>query len=234
MSTSRAIAITVGVLYIIGTVAGVLSVVVTKSTLDAPDYLVRVSTNPNQITTGALLGLIMGLALAMVPVVVFPILRKHSETLAVGYVVVRGGLETATYIAQAIAWLVMVRLSQAYAAAGAAQASNFQALGALLVAGHDSTGSVLEIVFPLGALMLYSAFYRSHLIPRWLSGWGFLAAIVWLAMGFLVMFRLIIPWSMIQVALSLPIGVQEMVMAVWLIVKGFNRSAIADLEEKFR
>src|SRR5574341_2127861 len=114
MSRYRRTAIIVGVLYIIGTVTGVLSVVVTKSTLDAPDYLVKVAANATQITTGALLVLIMGLALAMVPVVVFPILRKHSETLAVGYVVVRGGLETATYIAQAAALLVMVRLSQAY------------------------------------------------------------------------------------------------------------------------
>src|SRR5574337_16231 len=108
MSTYRKTAILVGVLYIIGTVTGVLSVIFTKSVLDAPDYLVKISASGNQIVTGALLMLTMGLALAMVPVVIFPILKKHNETLALGYVVFSGGLETVTYIAVAISWLLLL------------------------------------------------------------------------------------------------------------------------------
>ena len=100
--TYRKTAGTVGVLYIIGTVAGVLSVVFTGSILGDPNYLVKVSANANQIITGALFVLIMGLALAMVPVVIFPILKKYNEVLALGYVVFRGALETVTYIALVI------------------------------------------------------------------------------------------------------------------------------------
>ena len=81
MNTYRMTAIVVGVLYIIGTVSGILSVVLTQPVLDDPDYLVKISANGNQIITGALLVLMMGLALAMVPVVMFPILKKHNETL---------------------------------------------------------------------------------------------------------------------------------------------------------
>jgi hypothetical protein len=75
--------------------------------------------------------------------------------------------------------------------------------------------------------MFYTVLYRSKLIPRWISGWGLAAALLWLAVGLLGVFHLIIPMSTIQLLLSFPIFLQEMVMAIWMIVKGFNASAIA-------
>src|SRR5687767_2830999 len=92
MNTNRKIARIVGVLFIIGTAAGVLSAVFTGPMLGAPDYLIEVSANENQIITGVLLVLIMGFALAMVPVMLFPILKKYNEALALGSVVFRGHL----------------------------------------------------------------------------------------------------------------------------------------------
>lgn len=226
MNTDRRTAIIVGILYIIGTVAGVLSLVAAGAILDAPDYLAQVSANANRVILGALCVLTMGLALAMVPVVMYPILKKYNQVLALGYVVLRGAIETIVYIAMAISWLSLVSTSQMYVQAEA-PATFGLALGALLLGGHDSIRAILEIVFPLGALMFYYVLFQSKLIPRWLSGWGFIAAIVWLAVGLLGMFDLIAPMSTPQLVLSLPIGLQEMVMAVWLIVKGFNPSAIA-------
>jgi hypothetical protein len=226
LNTNRKTAIIVGVLYIIGTVTGVLSVVFTQPILDDPDYLIKVSANGNQIIMGALFVLTMGLALAMVPVVMFPILKKHNEVLALGYVVFRGALETATYIAMVITWLFLLIVGREYVAAGAPNASYFQTLGSLLKEGNDSIVPILEIVFPLGALMFYYSLYQSKLIPRWLSGWGLIAAIPYLAAGLYNMF------GSELVILMLPLGLQEMVMAVWLIVKGFNPSAIASLSAK--
>jgi hypothetical protein len=87
---------------------------------------------------------------------------------------------------------------------------------------------VLDVaVFPLGALIFYYLLYQSKLIPRWLSGWGLIGAILYWAASLLVMFALISPFSTIHVVLQAPLGVQEIVLAVWLIVKGFNPSAIA-------
>ena len=225
MNTYRKTAIIVGVLYIIGTVAGVLSVVVTGPILGASDYLAKVAANANQLTTGALLVLLMGLALAMVPVMLFPIFRKINEVLAVGYVVFRGALETVTYIASVITWLFLLIVGREYVAAGAPDASYFQTLGALLRDGHDAITTILIIVFSLGALMLYYVLYQSKLIPRWISGWGVFAILLHLATGFLIMFHLQTAFSTINMVMNLPIGLQEMVMAVWLIVKGFNPSA---------
>jgi hypothetical protein len=226
-NTNRKSAAVVGVLYIIGTVAGILSLVFSGSILGGGDYLAQIAAHENQMIIGALFVLTMGLALAAIPAVVFPVLRKQHERLAVGYVIFRGALETFTYIAMAAAWLVLIVLSQEYVKAGAPTGSYFQSMGSLVLGAHDAFRSVLEIVFPLGALMFYTALFRSQLIPRWISGWGLVAAAIWLGVGVLGVFGLIDPTSTLGGILSVPIGVQEMVMAVWLIVKGFNPSAIA-------
>ena len=78
------------------------------------------SANEIQIIAGALFVLIMGFALAMVPVMMFPILKKYNEALALGYVVFRGALETVMYIVLAISWLFLIPVSQEYVKAGTA------------------------------------------------------------------------------------------------------------------
>jgi hypothetical protein len=228
MNTGRKTAIIVGVLFIIGTVAGVLSVVLTSSILTGSDFLAAVAANETQVIMAALLVLTMGLALAMVPVVIFPILKQHNEVLALGYVVFRGALETLTVFVIVIAWLLLIPLSQESAKAGAADASNFQALGALLLKAAEIGASLGAIVFPLGAAMFYAVLYQSKLIPRWLSVWGLIAvALNFVSTGLAGVFGLPPQMSTIQTVANLPIFLQEMVMAVWLIAKGFNPSAIA-------
>ena len=230
MNTYRKTATIVGALFIVGTVAGIISVVLTSPTLTAPDYLARIAANGNRITLGALSILVMGFALAMIPVLMFPIFRKQNETLAVGYVVFRGALETFTSIFIAICWLLLLPLSQEFATAGAPDASHFQTLGALLLVAAELPVPVF--VFSLGALIFYSLLYKSNLIPRWLSVWGFIAIALHLATGLLLMFGLQTSFSPLNTVMNFPIFLQEMVMAVWLIVKGFNQSAIASLSAK--
>ena len=221
-----------GVLYIIGTVAGVLSVVLSTPILDGPDFLTKVSSNEAQFVTASLFILLMGLALAMVPFLLFPIFKKVNEVLAVGYVVFRGALETVTYIASVIIFLFMLVIGRQYVAAGTPSASNLLTLGSVLKEGKDFLPPIMGIVFSLGALMLYYVFYKSRLIPRWISGWGFIAILLHLASSFLIMFNLQTAFSASNMIMNSQIFFQEMVMAVWLIVKGFNPSAIASLPSR--
>ena len=230
MNSDRKTAVIVGVLFIIGTVAGVLSFVVAGPFLDDPDYLINVSANENQIIIGALLVLIMGFALAMVPVMLFPIFKKYNEALALGSVVFRGALEAVMYIAIVISWLLLITVSQEYVKAGAPDASYFQTLGTSLLEALHWFDHILAIVFSLGALMIYYLFYQSKLIPRWLSVWGIIGALLYLAATLLNLFDPQHPTLSVGSGVGIlmaPLAVQEMVLALWLIVKGFNPSAIA-------
>jgi hypothetical protein len=218
MDTNRNTSIIVGALFIIGTVSGILSAVFTGSILGATDYLVQVSANEKQMITGTFFILLMGLSLAMVPVMMYPLFKKQNEALALGAVVFRGPIEAAVYILMAVSWLLLIIVSRE--SANAADASSFQALGAMLLKTSETINPVLEIVFSLGALMFYTLFYQTRLIPRWLSGWGIVGAVVYLIAGVMALFG-----TAMDFLLAL-LGVQEMVMALWLIIKGFNPSAV--------
>ncbi len=224
MNANQNIARNVGVLFIIGTMAGILSLVLTVSIFNGPDYLVKINENESQVIAGALLVLVMGFTLAMIPVLLFPILKEHNYTLALGAIVFRGALETVGYIAITISWLLLLTLSHEYAntTASALDTSHLQALATLLLKAVDRISQVSAFAFSVGALMIYTVFYQSKLIPRWLSVWGIIGAIFYLSVPLLTMFGLV--WEVLYV----PLAMQEMVLAVWLIVKGFDFSSLAN------
>jgi hypothetical protein len=216
----------VGVLFIMG-FAGILSTVLVKPITDDPNYLIKVSENENQVLIAALSELIMAFAVAGIAIWLYPVLKKYNEPLALGSVGFRI-IEAVFIIVFASGLPLLLVLSQEYVKAGAPDASYFQTLGTLLLSMRNlMIQTLVSIAFSLGALMYYYIFYQSKLIPRWLSGWGFMGVALWLAAALLSMFGQIIPFSTAMILLAIPIAVNEMVLAVWLIVKGFNPSAIA-------
>ena len=217
---SRRTAIIVGVLFIVGDIAGVLSLLVTRGLLEGPDALTKIAADQTQLVLGALLVLVMGLALAMIPVVMFPVFKKYNEVLALGCVVFRGALETVGYMATAGTWLLLLELSREHAEAASAGAPHVQTLSALLVATQGSTTAYFtSIAFSLGALMFYYLFYQSRLIPRWLSIWGLAGAVLYLAAPLLGLFGHGFG------ILMAPLAVAEIVLAVWLIARGLSSPA---------
>lgn len=232
MKNNRNTAVIVGVLYIVGTVAGILSSVITQPIFTAPDILSAASAQPNQLVVGMLFVLTMGLSLAMVPVMLYPILKKDHQVLALGYVVFRGALETTLYLITAATWIFLLVLAQ-MSAVGAGSASSLQLLGSTLAKGNDAISSLLVIVFSLDALMLYTMFYQSRLVPRWISVWGFIAILMHFSTAFLALFGIVDGgFSPVGVLLNFPILVQEMVMAAWLIAKSFKPYAVTALPAK--
>lgn len=234
MNTHRRTAILVGIFFIIGTVAGVSSGVVTGPVLGGSDYLAKVAANESKIALGALLVLVMGFPLAMIPVLMFPIFRKYSEPLALGAVVFRGVLEAVTYMALAVYWLLLIPVSQEFVKAGTADALTFQAMGAFLTKAGYWTEHLLALVFTIGAMMLYWLFYKTKLVPNWLSLWGFIGAILNFVAAIFNMFDPTHPSLSLGVKwgnLIIPLAIQEMVFALWVIVKGFNPDA-AILEDR--
>jgi hypothetical protein len=140
MNSNRKTARIVGILFIAATVAGILSVVFGPN-LDAPDYLANLSANENHVLTGALLEFTMAILIAGIPIYMYPILKKHNEALALGYVVFRT-IEVVIFTVCAISLLTLLTLSQDFVIAGAPDASYFQTLATLLLAVREMGGGV--------------------------------------------------------------------------------------------
>ncbi len=225
MDRNKKTAKIVGVLFIIGTAAGIMSLPTAGAFILAPDYLTKLSENSSSVILGVLLTLIMGISLSMVPVLLYPIFKKYNEALALGAVIFRGALEMITYMGVAICWLLLVTLSQKYVSAGTPAASDFQLIGAMLLDVVNWLGKMLSIVFSIGALFIYYLFYKIKLLPTWLSLWGLIGAILYLCYPILFMFNL--DFGILQ----FPLAVQEMIMAGVLIVKGFKTESLDSLPD---
>jgi hypothetical protein len=227
MNTNKKTARIVGVLFISCTGAAIVSGAFLLPILEGPDYLAKVSANESQVMIGALFYFVMAAAGAGIAIPMYPVLRKHNEAMALGAVAFRI-IEGAIFMVGVMCVLALVTVSQEFVLAGAPDASCFQTLGELLLAGYTVAQAVVPGVFAfsLGALMYYYIFYQSRLVPRWLSVWGLVGVTLGIVNGLYDMFGGI-PNETISMLLDLPIFAQEMVLAVWLIVKGFNSSAIA-------
>jgi hypothetical protein len=232
MNSYRKTAITVGILFIIATAIGMLGkIAFIDPILKAPDYLGKLFANENQVILGGFFIFFSAIACASIAIWLYPILKKHHDALALGSVVFRV-IESMLYIIGVVGLLSLLTLSQEYVKAGASNASLFQVSGIALLAIKEWAGELSVVAFTVGAMMYYYVFYQSKLVPRWLSGWGFLAAVSSLAAVLLSISGQIAPFSTVFIVLQLPIAVQEMVLAVWLIAKGFNPSAVTSLSAK--
>ncbi|MFI5286962.1 MAG: DUF4386 domain-containing protein [Candidatus Dormibacteria bacterium] len=214
----------VGVLLITATVTVLLSEAVLAPLLKSPLALNTINASATQLAMGALLQVLAAAACAGIAIGLYPVLEKHNRALALGAVAFRT-IEAAMYVVGVVGLLALLTLSQEYVTAAPARASVLQTIAALTPAARNWTSLMAVLAFGLGASLYYCVFYQSRLIPRWLSVWGLVGAALAIVASVLVLFGVIGYLSTVQVVVSLPIAVQEMVLAVWLIARGFSMSA---------
>ena len=226
MDSNRKTAIIVGVLFLAGYVGVFVGDAISGPVLSAPDYLSNVYPNKIRVIIGMLLEVLLNdVPVVGIGVMLFPILKKYSEGIALWYVGMRF-IEAIALIVGTISALSLITISQEYIAAGAVDASSFQASGVLALAVRSWAGDVmLAVFFILGALILYSILYKSKLVPRFVSVWGLISVaslIVANVSGVPDLTQSFQP----AMILYFPIVLSELLLAIWLIVKGFNPSAI--------
>jgi hypothetical protein len=227
MNSNRKRTIIAGSLYIVGTVAGVLSI---STAADAPDYLVKAAANANQVLSSALFQFIMTIAYLGFAITLYPILRKHMESLALGFLSFRI-VATVLNIIGFICLLLLLSLSQQYVKAGTQDLSHFQTLGDLLRKGRDFVNHVAMIfATSVGGLMFYLLLFKTK--PRWLSLWGFTGTLFTIFASILIMFQKIEIITSTYIVLNLPLILLEIVLAIWLIAKGFDPTVRRSLIDK--
>jgi hypothetical protein len=213
-----------GGLFIIGTVSGVLCFATSGQLWHVPDYLLQLATHETLARIGAMLQFCMGLSCAGISIALYPLLKSYSPGLALGAVGFRL-VENVLQIMKAVSMLALLALSQAWLQAGPVEATYFQGLGQILTQTSDwmNHGAAL-VCFSIGAALYYILFYQHRLIPSWLSVWGLVSVALTAIASVLVMLGVIPALGTVQGIANLSILPQEMVLAVWLIVKGIQPS----------
>jgi hypothetical protein len=219
MDAQRKTAIIVGVLFLIATIILIVGGIFSLSIYE-PDYLTAVSENENQVILGALLEIVAAAAVVGIPIAMFPILKKYNEGLALGYVGTRI-FEGLTIFLNTIILLSILALSKQFVNTVTPDASFFQTSGTLLLSIRETLSILVDFPFPVGAVIFNYLLYKTKITPRWIAALGLIGGILWLATAPLRIFGFN-PEPM--EFLALPIAAQEMILAVWLIVKGFNSS----------
>lgn len=189
--------------------------------LDAPDYLSNVAASQMTFTLGAVLMFINSVAVAGIGVLLFPILKRHSEQVALAYYASRL-VEAVLLIVGVISLLSLTAISGEYLGAGVADASRFETLGALAIQVNDLSYQIAMAALGVGSMFLCHLLYQTRLIPRSLSVWGFAGYAVLLAGALLEILGV-----GVGLLLSVPGGLFEVFLGVWLIAKGFDAAATA-------
>jgi hypothetical protein len=221
LNTYRTTAIVVGVVYLAGFVVGIGGEMLFQSILGVPDYLATLSANNMTVAIGALLWLLAVAGDAAHGVLLYPILRQHHERVAVGYLAAR--IMDALFIAIMVIFILLqIPLGNAYWNAAPADMAALQTLGTIFTHGQHVAYQIGMSTLGVAGLLLCYTLYKAMLVPRWLAVWGLVGyAIILVGMVSELM------GSGLGLVSSLPGGLWEVFMGVWLIVKGFNASAFA-------
>ncbi len=229
MISNKKTAKIVGFLFILAAVTAVAGVILYDPILNGPNYLINGSEYANKVILGALMELILVVSVVGTATTMFPVLRKYNETVALWHVCFRF-LEAIIIIIGVISVLSLLTLSREFVAASDPNLSSFQASGIVLNAIHDWT-FLLGPNFMLGInTMMYSyIFYKTKLVPRFIPILGMTGATLVFICALLVMFGVFPQLSFWGAILALPVAANEMILAVWLIIKGFNKPAFDSL-----
>jgi len=225
-----------GLLYLLGTVYGILSAVVggevvsslvqAEPLLDV-NILEIINDEPRRLHGGAFLVLLMGISLMSMTLFLYPVFKKDNEELALGMIIFRGVMEGVWYLLTALVIIGLFVLGKEYVVA--VDSSVLESFGNILYNFQDLLGPIGTIFFLIGATCLYVSFYRTQLLPRWLTIWGFIGIVPYFAYAILHLFRLD---NGIGFYLQMILAPQEIVMALWLMIKGFNANKLDILLKK--
>ncbi len=222
MSSNRKAALAAGIMLILADVAGVASQGVLGSLLDGTGFAANVAASTNRVALAAFLVATMGLACGGVGFALYPLLRPINSALAVSVAGMR--------LAEAVIFLMcgtvlasIATLSQDALAAGTIDSAAMNEAAGTLKAMYGIGGAFAALPFGIAAFLYYAAFWQTRMVPRWLSGWGLAAIVLYVLAS---SYALLTVTDVNGYSLWLmPFAVQELVFAIWLVGKGVTMAS---------
>jgi uncharacterized membrane protein len=207
----------IGALFLLGFLSYGIGFALVTSVTSAPNFLATISAQKNLqtvLTIGAFLMLLNSLVDVGKGVLFFPILEKHGQRTALAYLAAMI-IEVVLLAIGVLSLLLIVPLAQQGVDAGLAKA-----LGSLALQSNTTAYQIAEMALGLGGIFLCSLLFRTRLIPPWLAGWGVIGYAILAAGTIAEIFGI-----HIGLALSIPGGLFELALGVWLLIKGFAPKA---------
>ncbi len=217
-----------GILFIAATVSSIIGLKLYDPLLNEPDFLVQAAEHSNQIITGAISELILAATATGTGIMLYPYLKRYNENLGIGYLSFRI-LEVVFIMIGIVSVLTALSVSDYFANGRMPDKATAQSLGLTCIAMHKWT-FILGPNFMLAInTFIYSyVFVRTKLIPVALSVLGLIASCMIMAAAILELFGIIEQLSVWGILLALPIALYEMILAVWLLVKGIRKVTVSN------
>jgi hypothetical protein len=226
MDSNRKNEMIVGVLFILATLTAIIGLALYQPVLNDTDYIVMASANDTQVIWGAFCELILAFSVIGISVMMYPIVNKENESIAIGYVCFRL-LEATMIIVGIISMLSLVTLNQEFAKEVDPNVISFLTAGKLLITVHNWTFLFApNLALGISTLMMSYFLYNLKLVPRFIAVLGLVGGPLIFAYAVLVMFGVFLQMSVWSALLAIPVFAYEMILAAWLIVKGFNSSDV--------
>ena len=225
MPNSRQNAAIIGLLFILAAITSIIGLKLYDPLLQTSDYLTKGFENEPRIVLGALFEMVLAVSVVATAIMLFPYFKKENEGLAIAYVCFRV-LEAIFIIIGIVSVLALLALSQEYINTAGADSGHFTTTGSLLKAVHSRTFMLgPNFMLALNTVICSYLLYKSLLVPRFISAMGLTGSIFIFYAAVLEMFGIIEHMSNWGIILAVPLFSYEMILALWLLFKGFNASA---------
>jgi len=222
MNPERRNTIIAGILIITGMIAGFLSV---APAVDSSGYLSLAAESPTQVIRGAIFQFIICISYLGFALCLYPIIKKQNKELALGFLSFRI-IASTLILAGTIILLSILVLSQEYVRLLPREPAHFETFGFLLKEARDLINHVFMIlVLCLASMLFYILMIKSKLIPLWLSIWGLGGVLLSALASILILFGKVEIITSVYIILNIPTALIDIILAIWLIIKGFNKTS---------
>lgn len=214
--------IVTGSFFIAATVTAITGLLLYGPLLNNTGDLDSISRHSNQIALGAVFELLLAISNIGTGIMLYPKLKKYSESWGLGYVCFRL-MEVVFIVIGIISLLSLLKINNGFLLQGRRDIDTFMNIANTLKSIHG-WAFTLGPHFMLGInTFIYSfIFFKSNLIPRKISFLGLLGSVLIAFAALLEIFDINSPFSQQTMLLAIPVATYEMILAFWLIFKGFN------------
>ena len=217
METARRAGRIIGVLIIIQIVGGgMVNFTLEAPLFGEPGFLVNAASHSQQLGLAVIFGLVTEALWVGIAITAFPIFGRRTQTMALWFIALAVVI-LAVAVVENAAVMSMVSLSEAYTKASAAEREQIQIIK-IVVASARNWAHYMARIFDGGAIFVfYVVLYRFAMVPRALAGFGLIAVMLMVTAVTMPLLGHDVVFPMLA-----PLGLSQLILAVWLITKGFR------------